>query len=141
MPNRDLAYVALASREPAALAAILGTQLGLARAEAATGHGDTVPMFRVGRSALAVFHADHPFLGTGTRPGVHHIGMAAADLGSGKAEIERAGVTISGSDQPALGGGRRLRLEKSNLAGVDTWLVPPLSLAAGGGPQVERIDH
>jgi hypothetical protein len=139
--ERELAYVALVSREPAALAAILGDKLGLAGTTLETGQGSGIPAFKAGRSALAVFPADHPYVGSGAKTGVHHIGIGVHDMEAAKAAVERAGVALTGSEQPSLGGGRRVQVDKAGLGGVDTWLVPPLSLAPGGRAQVERMDH
>lgn len=141
MISRELAYIALVSREPAALADLLGKHLGLAVTSCATGAGDSVPVFSVGRSALAVFPASHPYVGGETKTGVHHIGIGVDDMPAAKAAVERAGVTISGGERPSLGGGQRVPLEKTSLARVEAWLVPPLPHALGGSPHVERIDH
>lgn len=141
MISRELAYVALVSREPAALSALLGEHLGLAATTCATDAGDGVPVFSVGRSALAVFPAEHPYLGGEAKTGVHHIGIGTADMAAAKAAVERAGVAVAAAEQPALGGGSRVRLEAAGLAGVNAWLVPPLRLAPSRSPLVERIDH
>jgi catechol 2,3-dioxygenase-like lactoylglutathione lyase family enzyme len=139
--SRNLAYVALVTREPAALAALLGTHLGLAGTMLETGHGDSVHVFAAGRSALAIFPADLPYVGSEAKTGVHHIGIAVGDLASAEAMVERAGLTVLGSGQPSLGGGLRLSLEKAHLGGVAAWLVPPLSIAPSRTSPIERIDH
>lgn len=141
MIGRELAYVALVSREPAALSALLGEHLSLAVTNCAAGAGDSVPVFGVGRSALAVFPAGHPYVGGEAKTGVHHIGIGIADMASAKSVVERAGVTIAGGEQASLGGGSRVRLGGADLAGVEAWLAPPLSLVPSRSPHVERIDH
>jgi catechol 2,3-dioxygenase-like lactoylglutathione lyase family enzyme len=139
--SRELAYVALVSREPAALADLLGKHLGLAATSCATGAGDSVPVFSVGRSALAVFPAGHPYVGGEAKTGVHHIGIGVSDMTAAKAAVERAGVKVVDSETAALGGGSRLRLDGAGLAGVQAWLVTPLLLAPSRNPLVERLDH
>jgi catechol 2,3-dioxygenase-like lactoylglutathione lyase family enzyme len=133
--------VALVTGEPAALAALLGTHLDLAGTTLETGDGDSVPVFSAGRSALAIFPAGHPYVGSEAKTGVHHIGIAVNDMAGAKAIVERAGLTIPGSERPSLGGGRRLSLEKADLGGVAAWLVPPLSTAPTLTSPIERIDH
>lgn len=135
MPGYDLAYVALAMRDPDAAARFLGASLGLPRADLAAG-GGTVPAFGIGRAALVLFHPDDPFLDAPARPGVHHIGLAAADPDD---VLRRHGLAAVAAG-PGLGGGRQAILAAAAGAGVRIRFTTPLGLS-GGTPAVPRLDH
>src|SRR3546814_5549559 len=92
MTGQNLAYVALVVQDAEAAAAILGKELGLTRTDCKTGPMGQVPVFGVGRTALALFEPEDPFLedsglgdpglGGPAKPGVHHIALAADDPAS-----------------------------------------------------------
>ena len=140
MLARDLAYVALVARDPAAPAAVFD-RLDLPRTDLDDGHGSTVPAFAAGDSALILFPEGHPFTGEDARPGVHHIALGATDLAEALAKAgETAGATPA-DPQPGLAGRRRIALDTAQLSGIRTWLTEPLDLAPGRSAAVERVDH
>lgn len=131
-----LAYVALAVGDAGRVADVLARRLGLARRDARTPSGSSVPFFGVGRSAIAVFADDDPFLGGAGRLGVHHVAMAASDPGAVAGGIDRDAAPGEGLD-----GTRELRLDPARTCGVGLRICEPLEGATGGGDAVERIDH
>ena len=86
MTAPDLAYVALVVDEPEASAAIFERDFGLPRKDFDCGSFN-VPAISVGRSALALFQPDNPFLGPDAKKGVHHIAIAAADPETAGSEV------------------------------------------------------
>src|SRR3546814_14323792 len=77
MTGQNLAYVALVVQDAEAAAAILDKELGLTRTACKTGPMGPVPVFGVGRTALALFAPEDPFLDGAAKPGVHHIALTA----------------------------------------------------------------
>lgn len=140
MPRPELAWVALVARDVAAPAAVFD-RLGLPRHEVDDGHGGAVPAWAAGESALVLFPEGHPFVGSDARPGVHHVALAAGDLGAARAETGAVAGAAQGRPIPGLNGGGRLALDAGRLNGVSTWLAPSLGLAPGRSAAVERIDH
>lgn len=134
----DLAYVALAARDPDLAAGVLERHLGLARRETRTPAGAPVPLLTVGASALAVFAVDDPFLGEGAGTGVHHIAVAAAEP---EAYLAGLGLADGAIREEGLDGARALRLDPAATCGVRLRVCEPLEAAAGGGDPVERMDH
>jgi len=142
-PIGELAYVGLVSSDPAAACAVFERHLGLPRNDL-PGPGGTVPVFSIGRSALAVFPLGHPLAGDDAKPGVHHIALGVDDLA-------RAGALAGAADSPAaqsaglpsegLGGRRTITLPREATAGVRTLLTEKLALAPHAGGPLERIDH
>jgi len=130
-----IAYVALVSSDPAAAADVCERHFGLPRADLPSPAG-TVPVFALGRGALALFPPGHPLVGDAERPCVHHIGLAVSDL---DAAAERAGT----QSVPATGlGGRPIRRFPREAAnGVRVVLTEPLGLTPRSGGPVERLDH
>jgi methylmalonyl-CoA/ethylmalonyl-CoA epimerase len=134
MTGFDLAHVALVTRDVSGAARVLGDLLGLPRQDASFG-GRPAPTFALGRSALALFAPDDPFLGNGARPGVHHIAFAAADPA-------RAGATLADQGfRTAPAPGDAVALDPVETSGVRIRLAPPLGLGLGASEWAERIDH
>ena len=133
----DLAYVALVVDEPETSAAIFEKDFGLPRQDFSCG-GSTVPAIAVGRSAMAFFQPDDPFLGPEAQKGVHHIAIGADDP---EAAARDSGLpTINGATD---GIDRRPQIEiaRDATAGVRTRLTPVLGMAPASSEIVQRIDH
>ena len=136
----QIAYVALASNDPAATCAVFETHFGLPRAEFDSSQGK-VPVYVLGRSALAVFPLGHPMIDGEAKPGVHHIALGVDDVATTARSAAAAGVPASATIAAGLGGRSTLQLERSATMGVRTRLTGRLDLAPGAGSTVERIDH
>ena len=136
----QIAYVALASNDPAATCAVLERHYGLSRSEFDSPQG-RVPVFALGRSALAVFPLGHPMLEGDAKPGVHHIALGVDDVDAAAKRAAEAGVPSVGAAMSGLGGRKTLQLERAATAGVRTRLTERLGLEAHAGNVVERIDH
>jgi catechol 2,3-dioxygenase-like lactoylglutathione lyase family enzyme len=129
----QIAYVALVSSDPATARGVFERHFGLERAELSSPAGP-VPVFALGRSALAVLPPGHPVVDGEARPGVHHIALGVDDL--------------DGVDAPAVGApeigldGRRIRrLARDGMNGVRVVLTERLGLAPRAAGPVERLDH
>ncbi len=120
-----IAYVALVSSDGEAAAAVFERHLGLARQELPSSQG-RIPVFALGRSALALFPPGHPAVEGETRPGVHHLALAAN--------------RVDASEQ-GLAGRRLQRLARDSSAGVRLVLTEELELDAPARGALERIDH
>lgn len=130
-----IAYVALASSDPDATCAVFERHFGLPRTEFDSPQG-SVPLFGLGRSALAVFPLGHPMLDGEAKPGVHHIALGVDDV---DASARRAAVAAAPA--AGLGGRKTLMLDRAATAGVRTRLSERLDLASHPAAAVERIDH
>lgn len=137
MLGDELAYVALVVRDSAAAIAVFGNHLGLARTDL-DADGKDIPVFAIGKSALAVFPTGHSYVDGSDKPGVHHIGLGAADV---RAAAAAGSIKTVGASRPSLGGGQRIALDPQDCASIRTWIVPPLSIQRSESPHVERIDH
>jgi catechol 2,3-dioxygenase-like lactoylglutathione lyase family enzyme len=129
----QIAYVALVSNDPATATRVFERHFGLPRAELASPAG-SVPVFALGRSALAVFPPGHPLVEGEARPGVHHIALGVDD-------VDAARVPADGAPALGLGGRRIRRLSREATNGVRVLLTERLELAARAGGPVERLDH
>lgn len=134
MNSRSLAYVALATKDVAGAARVLGDLLALPRQEIGFA-SSRVPAFAIGETALALFAPDDPFLGETARPGVHHIAFAAQEPATAGARLAEAGFGVS----EAPGGA--VALDPAQTAGVRVRLSPGLGLGTGRTDHVERLDH
>jgi catechol 2,3-dioxygenase-like lactoylglutathione lyase family enzyme len=135
----DVAYVDVAVSDVEAVSRVFTGELGLAHKSGSLDDGTEVPLFTVGRTAIAVFEAGHPFLGADSRPGLHHIALAAADP-----EAYLKAVDVSVADGPScegIDGVRQLKLGLDATCGVRLRVCEPLAVAVGESPYVERIDH
>ena len=135
-----IAYVALASNDPAATCAVFERHFGLTRTEIDSPQG-RVPLFGLGRSALAVFPLGHPMLDGDAKPGVHHIALGVDDVEAAAKRAAEAGALPVGAATAGLGGRKTLSLERAGTAGVRTRLTERLDLKTQAGGAVERIDH
>jgi len=128
-----IAYVALVSNDPATASNVFERHFGLPRAELSSPAGP-VPVFALGRSALAVFPPAHPVVEGEVRPGVHHIALGVDDVDAGD-------VSIDGTSDVGLGGRRIRRLPSGATNGVRVLLTERLALTPRGAGPVERLDH
>jgi catechol 2,3-dioxygenase-like lactoylglutathione lyase family enzyme len=136
----QIAYVALASSDPASTCTVLGKHFGLQRTEFESAQGK-VPVFALGRSALAVFPLGHPALDAEAKPGVHHIALGVDDVDTAARRAAESGVAASGGSEAGLGGRKTLELDRSATVGVRVRLTERLGIAPVPGAAVERIDH
>ena len=128
-----IAYVALVSHDATTAATVFERHFGLPRAELSSPAGP-VPVFALGRSALAVFPPAHPLVEGETSPGVHHIALAVDD-------VDGAQAPVGGAQQVGLGGRRIRRLPREAMNGVRVVLTEPLGVKPNGAGLVERLDH
>jgi catechol 2,3-dioxygenase-like lactoylglutathione lyase family enzyme len=128
-----IAYVALVSSDPATASSVFERHFGLVRAELSSATGP-VPVFALGRSALAVFPPAHPLVEGEARPGVHHIAFAVDD-------VDAVELPVEGLREVGLDGRRIRRLRRDAMNGVRVLLTERLGLTPRGGGPVERLDH
>jgi methylmalonyl-CoA/ethylmalonyl-CoA epimerase len=131
----QIAYVALASSDPAATCRVYEEFFGLPRNNLAATQGE-IPVYSLGSSALAVVPLGHPLIDGAAKPGVHHIALGVDDL---DAATKRAGITAS--QAKGLAGRRTVALDPYATAGVRIRLTERLALLPHAGGPVERIDH
>jgi catechol 2,3-dioxygenase-like lactoylglutathione lyase family enzyme/predicted enzyme related to lactoylglutathione lyase len=134
----QIAYVALASNDPSTTCAVFEKHFGLARSELDSAAGK-VPVFAVGRSALAVLPLGHPSLSDGAKPGVDHIALGVDDIDAASSRAAGAGapsLAVAG-----LGGRKTLEFERAATVGVRTRLTERLELRPAPAAAIERIDH
>ena len=106
MLANQIAYVALASNDPAATCAVFERHFGLPRTEFDSSQG-SVPVFGLGRSALAVFRLGHPMLDGEAKPGVHHIALGVDDVDTAAKRAAKAGAHRPARPRPASAAARR----------------------------------
>jgi len=141
MLANQVAYVALAANDPAATCSVLERHFELPRNELASAAGK-VPVFSLGRSALAVFPVGHPMVDGETKAGVHHIALAVDDVNAAAERAAAEGVPAASRVPTAgLAGRKTLALERAATVGVRTQLTEHLELKPHAGGPVERIDH
>lgn len=135
----QIAYVALVSQDPDAAGKVFERQFGLARREFES-HAGAVPLYAIGRSALAVFAPGHPLVDGDEKPGVHHIALGVDDLAAASAQASAAGIDVAA---PAAGlGGRSVRqLARAGTAGVRVVLTERIGLDPHSAGPLQRIDH
>ena len=131
----QIAYVGLVSSDPAAAVDVCERHFGLPRTELSSPAGP-VPVFALGRSALAIFPPRHPLVDGEARPGVHHLALGVDDLDAAAARAGGAGAAAVG-----LGGRRIRRLAPDATTGVRIVLTERLGLAPHTEGPVERLDH
>lgn len=139
MSAPDVAYVAVAVNDIAAVSEVLAGALGLAHRKGKLTDSTEVPLFTVGKTAIGVFEAGHSYLGADSKPGVHHIAIAAADPAAFAKSVKLP--TARGESTPGIDGVRQLELGLDATCGVRIRVCEPLSHAKGKSPNVERIDH
>ncbi len=136
----QIAYVALASNDPGATCAVLEKHFGLPRIGFDSAQGE-VPVFALGRSALAVFPLGHPMLEGEAKPGVNHIALGVDDVGAAARKAAEAGAPAAGEAKAGLGGRKTIPLDRAATVGVRVYLSERLGIAPASGAAVERIDH
>jgi methylmalonyl-CoA/ethylmalonyl-CoA epimerase len=139
----ELAYVALVSNDVAATCTVFEQLLGLPRTDLVSGAtGDQVPVFAVGRSALAVFPVGDPLVGGEQKPGVHHIALGVSRPQDVAQTLAALGVgPVAPHSAPGLGGRAVLAIARDATCGVRTVLTEPLELKPHSPGLIERIDH
>lgn len=140
MIAKDLAWVGLISTDVDAAAIVFERHLGLPRSDLESSAGP-VPVFTIGRSALAVFPAGHPLLEGDSKPGVHHIALGVENLERAAQAAAAAGVPATRGTARGLGGRGCVALERGATVGVRTLLTEPIDLPRHLGGPLERIDH
>ncbi|MBL8386471.1 MAG: VOC family protein [Burkholderiales bacterium] len=131
----QIAYVAVASADPALTCRVYEEHFGLPRSTLPASGGD-IAVYSLGRSALAVVPLGHALIDGEARPGVHHIALAVDDLDAAAA---RAGLGVTRAE--GLAGRRALALDRAATAGVRVRLTERIALAPHRGGPLERIDH
>ncbi len=139
MSGYNLAYVALAVDNVDAVATIFARDLGLRRVDCSVGRDRRVPVFGVGASAMALFEPGDPFLGGSSRPGIHHIALAAEDP-QAAAQGHDIDVLDDGPRE-GLGGACQVELDPAATLGVRIRLSEPLSIETSEPGMIARIDH
>lgn len=143
MLGNSLAYVALVVTDVEATATVFAHVFGLQRTDCLVGTiRRSVPVFSVGKSALALFAQDDPFVGGAAKPGVHHIALEVENLSTAASLVTSQHLSFSDHEPiPGLGGTKHLVLAVDSTAGVRTYLTEPLQFAPTTASWVERIDH
>jgi len=136
----QIAYVALASSNPEETCAVLERHFGLPRSQLQSPQGQ-VPVFPLGRSALAVFPLGHPMLDGDAKSGVHHIALGVDDIEAAARRAVEVGAPAEGAAVAGLGGRKTLTLARADTAGVRTRLTERLDLKPRADAAVQRIDH
>ncbi len=137
----QIEYVALVSSDPVAAARVFERHFALPRHELSSAAGP-VPVFAIGRSAVALFPPGHPLVEGEARPGVHHIGLGVDDLEAAAARAADAGALPAAPEAaPGLDGRGIRRLARDRTMGVRMVLTERLGLMPHAGGPVRRIDH
>lgn len=135
MAGYALNYIALVARNVEPVCRFLGDSLGLKRTDVAL-NGRRVPFFGIGRSAIALFDPDDPYLDEPRFAGVHHMALAAADPAATAAR-HALPVTASGVGPGAK---RFVVIDPSATVGIRTRFIEPLAIPAVEAPAY-KIDH
>ena len=138
MLSHSLEYVALISSDPELAASVFGTHFGLPQQFCSSEQGQ-VPVFRIGRSALAVFPCGHPLVEGETRTGVHHIAVGVEDPAA--AAKTALGVDFAAKPEQGLDGRRCVRLPRDATVGIRTVLTESLGLAPHDSGAAFKLDH
>jgi methylmalonyl-CoA/ethylmalonyl-CoA epimerase len=143
MQIKQLAYVALVSRDLTRLTQFFEETLRLARTDLPVGDTSrTAPVFAAGETAIALFEPGDPFLAGDVRAGVHHLAFAAPSPGDAAARAEAAGIPCSSEMiGPGLQNRKRLAFDPSATAGVRAFITEAIERRASPAGKVERIDH
>lgn len=135
----EIAYVAVAVNDVDAVTGVFAEALGIPHRTGELPDGTEVPLFAVGETAIAVFRAGHPFIGKDSKPGVHHIAIAAPDP---DAHAKSVILPMAGGElTPGIDGVRQIELDFNATCGVRVRVCEPISDARGKSPHVERVDH
>ncbi len=140
MAGYALSYLALVARNVDAACRFLGDSLGLERTDLALGdvtHGGcTVPFFGIGKSAVALFEPENPYLEEPRYPGVHHMALATEDP-SATAAAHGLSVTEEGEGPD---GKRFVTIAPQETVGIRTRFIKPLAIPSVESPAY-KIDH
>ncbi len=139
MSAPNIAYVAIAVNDVAAVSDVFAGALGLSHRLGTLDDGTKVPLFTLGETAIAVFEAGHAFIGTESKPGVHHVAIAAPDPAAYARSVDLP--TAGGESTPGIDGVDQLQLGLDATCGVRVRVCEPLARAKGKSSQIERIDH
>jgi catechol 2,3-dioxygenase-like lactoylglutathione lyase family enzyme len=135
----QIAYVALVSNDSAAAANVFERHFGLPRHELSSPEGP-VPVFALGRSALAVFPPKHPLVDGDASPGVHHIALGVDDVDASATRVVAA-APADGAPASGLAGRRMRRLPRHATMGVRIVLTERLGVGPYAEGPVQRLDH
>ncbi len=135
MAGYALDYLALVARNVEPVCRFLGDSLGLKRTDVAL-NGRRVPFFGIGRSAIALFDPDDPYLDEPRFAGVHHMALSAADPAA-TAVRHALPVTASGVGPGAK---RFVVIDPAATVGIRTRFIEPLAIPALDAPAY-KIDH
>ena len=135
MAGYAMNYLALVARDVAPVCRFLGQSLGLLRTEVAL-DGRSIPFFGIGRSAIALFEPDDPYLDEPRFPGVHHMALATTDPAATAAR-HALRVVASGVGPGAK---RFVVIDPASTAGIRTRFIDPLAIPAVATPAY-KIDH
>ncbi len=135
MPGYSMNYLALVARDVEAACRFLGESLGLQRRDVPL-EGRSVPFFGIGKSALAIFELDDPYLEEPRFPGVHHMALGAIDP-AGAATTH--GLTVT-KDGVGPDGKRFVTIEAKETVGIRTRFIEPLDIPSADSPAY-KIDH
>ena len=143
MYGEDLAYVALVVDDVEAAARVWEEDFELVRSEHRINEARrSVPVFSVGRSALALFARGDPYVGGETKTGVHHIALAVDDIEHASKSIAERGLHAeTGQLEHSIDGRRRFLLSLQATNGIRTWLTERIERPIGERAFVERLDH
>ncbi len=138
MLSHHLDYVALVSSDPELAASVFETHFGLPQQLCASEKGKA-PVFRIGRSALAVFPCGHPLVEGETKTGVHHIALGVDDPAA--AAKKAMGAGFAPKLEQGLEGRRCVRLPRESTVGIRTVLTESLNLAPHDSGAAYKLDH
>jgi methylmalonyl-CoA/ethylmalonyl-CoA epimerase len=143
MLGNSLEYVALVVTDVEVTATIFARVFGLQRTDCLVGTTSrSVPVFSVGKSALALFAPDDSFVGGAAKPGVHHLALGVENVSAAANFVTSQNLAFHDREPlPGLGETKRLALAVESTAGVRTYLTEPLQIAPTTASWVERIDH
>ena len=137
MSGYDLAYIALAVRDSAAVEEVLGVDLALTRYEVEA-PGGAVVAYGIGRTALVLFETGHAFLTGRIETGVDHIALVAEDP---EADVRRHALPAAAGRAPdGIDGGRQVAVDP-DATGLALRFCTPLGLSGDASRFVERVDH
>jgi methylmalonyl-CoA/ethylmalonyl-CoA epimerase len=140
--THDMAYVALVSQDVEATASVFERQLELPKQNIqSSATGLDVPVFTIGKTALAIFPVGDPMVDEAERPGVHHIALASSDIDSSRQHLAKVGLHLMPEGRPGLNGHLVYKLPKSSTDGVDLRVTNSLELKPHKSGPIERIDH
>ena len=135
MSGYAMNYLALVARDLESVCRFLGDSLGLQRRDVALG-GRTVPFFGIGKSAIAIFETDNPYLEAPIFPGIHHMALAAADP-LATALQHKLPITADGKGPD---GKRYVNINPKATVGIRTRFIEPLDIPSADGAAY-KIDH